>query len=685
MGLLDSMKDKLFGSNDATSAAPKLERATDQSKEDLDLVAYVKNKVEEVRGQANRIAHEGIWMTNIAYILGFDSVYYDPATKQFRNTGTGGTSIKRNRIHSNLLLPAVQNRLARMIKNPPKYDVRPNSLEQDDKDAAERGVETIGMVWDKQSVNRKRLDLGMWLQQCGHAYIKASYDETLGEELLDPETNECLGNEGDIRIDVVSPFECFPDPLAKTIEDCSWFAQAKVRKLDYFRSHYPERGDLVKEEGAWLLSAQYEMRINTLNSIGQSSSGTQEQMKNAAIEISYYERKSPKYPKGRHIVTANGVLLKNGELPCGEIPFAKFDDVIVGGKYYSEAITTHARPLQDQYNRILQKAKQWQDRFIAGKYIAAKGHGLIQEALNDQSGEVVEYDPIPGAPEPHAMQIPVLPEYVFSSLDRIKNDIYQLYGLSDVSRGILPSSSIPAKGLEILLEQDETRMGAEVEQHEHSWARVGMLILKLAGENYITDRKLKVRKGSQVAIKAINGQLLKKNYDVTVIRGSTIPNVKAMKRNDLVNSYVQGLLGNPQDPTVRQRVWGEMEFGNINDFWEDYHVDMAQIDKTIKMIENDQVAPVDQLDNHALHVLFKNRYRKSDKFDALTESAKLKLEQDIQAHVKLGAAMMNPSIASPPDNLPPPDVAQQQLQQQMMSEGIDPNELVNQNNLNGAQ
>lgn len=652
MGIFDSVREKMFGEQDQNK---KLDSAQDQPKEDIELATFVKNKVEEVRAQANRVSHEGIWMTNIAYLLGFDSVYYDPTQRQFRPlSDTAGSSqyISRSRIHSNIILPDVQNRLARMLKNPPKYDVRPESMEEEDKEAARLGIEVINMVWDKQSVNRKRIDLGMWLMQCGHAYVKVSYDDDLGDPLPAIGNDQSPGFEGDIRIDVVSAFECFPDPLAKTFDECGYFTQAKVRKLEYFRQRY-DLGYLVKEEGAWLLSAQYEMRINTLNSTGTSSSGTSEQMKNAAIEMNYYEKRSKKYPGGRHIIVANGVVLKNDVLPCGEIPFAKFDDVVVGGKYYSESLITHARPIVDQYNRLLQKRAQWENKLLAGKYIAAKGHGLIQEALNNQSGEVVEYNPVPNAAPPGAMSIPVMPEYAYTSTNDLENKVHNIFGLSEVSRGQLPSASIPAIGIQLLLEQDETRVGIEVESHEYSWARVGQLILKYADKCYVTNRKLKTKgRGLSYKVTEFDGKSLRGNFDCIVIRGSTVPNSKVINRQEIINLWQQGLMGAPQDPAVVQEVLGKLEYGEVGSVWKKYHIDMTQIQDSIEEIEEELKPEVNKLDNHMLHLMVKNDYRIEKGMNLSPLSMQL-LEEDIATHTQMEVLLRHPELAQPQE-VPPP-------------------------------
>ena len=665
------------GSDSAGNGQPdkKIENPYDQTPDEIKLATFVKKKVEECRGQANRIASEGVWMTNIAYLLGYNNVFYDPSLKQFRPNDVPRRFLSRNRIHSNLILPATQNRLARLLKSPPKYEVKPNSTSNEDKEAARLSQDVLDGIWDECDINLKRIHLGMWTQECGHAYLKVSYDDQLGEPLEDPVTEEFLGYEGGIRVDVASAFEVFPDPLAKTFEECNYIVQAKVRPLEYFREHYPERGHAVKEEGAWLLSAQYEMRINTLSTVGPASSGTAEQMKNCAIELSYYEKRSTKYPKGRHIVVANGILLTdpNKPLPVGEIPFAKFDDVVIGGKYYSESIITHVRPLQDQYDRTLNKRADWTNKLLAGKYIAARPHALMQEAINDQSGEVAEYDHVPGVPPPMAMQVPAIPSYAYQETDYIKKDIYEIYGSSDISRGQLPSAGIPAVGMQILIEQDETRLGIETEQHEHAWARVGRLILKNVASHYKTARKLKKKeKGGDYSIKKYIGEDLKGNLDVSVVRGSLVPNNKALKRQEIVNAWQQGLLGNPQDPTVRELVLSMLEFGDTSGIYRDEALDKAQIQKTIQQIEQEIQPEVNKLDNHPLHIIEKNRFRKSDKFQELSDFSKALLEQDIDAHTNAAVTLANPQLATPPDNGPPPEEVMQQLNEQAQGMGLPP-------------
>lgn len=616
---------------------------SDQTEDENKLVGFVKSRIEDVRQSGNRIAHEAIWMTNIAYLLGYDSIRFDSQSRTFRPIAQGAKYLRANRVHVNSILPTMQNRAARLTKSPPKYDTRPNSTDEDDKRAARLGLQILNQVWDQQRVNRKRIDMVMWKQQCGHAYFKVCWDDQLGDPIIDPETQELVGYDGEVRVDVVSPFEVFVDPIAKSLDEAQWVVQAKVRKLDYFRSHYGERGAAVKEESAWLLSTQYEQRIQSINSQTPSSGNITNNMKDAAIELVYYEKRSRKHPQGRMVVTANGILLEDKELPVGQIPFVKFDDIIIGGKFYSESVITHLRPLSDYKNKNLTMRAAWLTRTMTSKILAAKGHGLTEESLNDKSGEVLEYNPVPGAAPPEALQMPNIPAYAYNEDEKATNDMLDISGINQPSRGQMPSAQIPAVGMQLLVEQDETRIGIMTDADEESYALVGKLILEYVQKYVQTPRLLKIAgRGKEVDVKKFVGADLKGNTDVFVIKGSTVPTSKSLKRQEIINLYQQGLLGDPNDNKVRAKVLNMLEYGDVAQAWEKQSLDEGQIERDIDMIRQGIDPGVNLYDNHDLHIEVKNNFRISPDFLQLTPVAKQILLKNIEEHFDAVATLTAP-------------------------------------------
>lgn len=634
-----------------------LKAADEQTGEDKAIVSFVRSRLEDSRSASSRVALEGINLTNIAYLCGFDGVYYDGTSRQFKPIAQPNQYVRKNRVHVNRILPTVQNRLARLCKNPPRWDVRPKSGDEDDKDAARLSEQVLVQLWESTAINKKRIQLAMWFQQCGSAYLKATWDPTLGKRRAVPDGKDEFGvekykiiTEGDIRVDVKSFFNIFPDPLAKNWEEVQYLHDCSIRPLEYFKEHY-ELGYLVKEEECWLNSLTYENRINSINTLTGSSGGANA-LKNSAIEISYYEKPSKRHPYGRHIITANGVKLKDDILPIDEIPYAKFDDILVGGKFNGEAIITHLRPLQDQLNRGKSMRAAWSNLMLTGKMIYARGHNLAREGGNDQSGEWLAYDPVPNAEKPGVLQMPAIPQYAYQDEDVLKSDINDTAGINEASRGQLPSSSIPAIGMQLLVEQDDTRIGIETESHEYSFADFGRILLKFVGGYYKTDRLLKIAgENMEYTVREFQGDDLNENFDVHVIRGSTIPGSKVLKRQEIINLHQQGYFGNPTDPLVTQNVLSMLEYGDEFQAWKRHSLRMAQIQRGLKLIEEQHKKPdVMEYDDHALWMQQLDDYRIGEKFQKLPEEAQVALLQCMAEHADYLSDMTIPEPA--PDENP---------------------------------
>ncbi len=679
MDILNRAKERLFASSEGKPV--QINDAREQTEEAKTLVAFVKSKLEESRSSSARVAQEGINLTNIAYLCGFDSIYFDTNARSFKPLPSPSIFIKRNRVHVNRILPTIQNRLARLTKTAPRYDVRPNSSDEDDKNAARLAIQVLEQLWDQLQINRKRITLTMWLQQCGSSYFKVSWDPTLGRKHPMPvdtkkedgsvERTYTLVAEGDIRVDICSFFEVFPEALAKYWVELNYLTQAKARPVSYFPDQYGEMGRLVQAEDVWLNSLQYEARINSLNTTTGSAGSPAQAMKNSAIECSYYEKPSKKHPRGRHIITANGVLLKDDILPIDEIPFVKFDDIIVGGKFNGEAVITHLRPLQDQLNKGKTMRAAFLNRMLTGKIIAPRGAGLAREAFNDQSGEIVTYDPVPNASEPKAFDMPTVPSYAFNEEEVLKSDINDTAGINEASRGQMPSSSIPAIGMQLLVEQDDTRIGVETEQHEHSYADLGRILLKFAAKHYKTDRLLKTAGNNhEYIVRNFVGSDLRDNFDVTVIRGSTLPGSKTLKRQEILNLYDRGLLGNPQEPLTRQNVMSMLEYGDDYQAWERQALRKAQVQRGIDMLKEGIKPPVSEFDDHTLWIQELDDFRISEKFQKLSPEAQGYLLETMNEHVNYIQEMMMPQTAQDPETNPeliPTDAAQQH-EEELMAE-----------------
>ena len=638
----------------------ELEPIKDAQSQPLDeqkIVNYVKAKIDQVRQTNSRIAIEGVYLTNVAYLLGYDGVYFDTTYRQFKNVDNK-RRVSRSRYKINKILPTIQNRLARITQSPPKYDVKPESESSDDKDAARLGLDILNTILDKCHFEEKRQDLHMAGMQGGMAYLQVYWNTEAGKPMYDPESGEFQGYEGDVDVEVLNCLEIFSDPLAKSIDEAQWLIKAKVRKLDYFKQRY-ERGYAVKEEDAWLTSAFYDLKSNSMTNVGITGANVNDQMKNSAIELVYMEKRSKEFPKGRMIIMASGVLLEDKELPLGEFDIVKFDDVKVGSRYAGEAIITHLRPVQDQYNITRAKCADWVRKMLAGKYLAAKGAGLMQEAINSESGEVVEYNPVPNAGAPQPMNIPMIPSYVYEDINTLNDEFNNISGLGDVSQGMAPGSSMPWRAMALLQEQDQTRISVQTKANEIGYAKVGAAILKYVAKYYIMPRTMKIAgSGLDYAVKEFYGSQLNGNTDAYVIPGSTVPNSKVLNRQDILNTYQMGLLGDPADPKLRAKVLEMMEYGDVAEMWKSQALDMRIYRKTIEAIETGAEPPLNQWDNHELILKEMNDYRKTDKYDNMSDEQKKMFQFVLDWHTQAIVSLTQPQLGQ-----------QQMMAEQMVESG----------------
>ena len=88
-----------------TGNLPGIGSVSDQTTSEKDIIEYIKRRVTEVRQNGSRVAQESIWMTNYAYLMGFDSIYYDTTTRQYRNVGRATSAGKRGGLSINKILP----------------------------------------------------------------------------------------------------------------------------------------------------------------------------------------------------------------------------------------------------------------------------------------------------------------------------------------------------------------------------------------------------------------------------------------------------------------------------------------------------------------------------------------------------------------------------------------------------
>ncbi|MDE6293882.1 MAG: hypothetical protein K2L88_04595, partial [Clostridiales bacterium] len=231
----------------------------------------------------------------------------------------------------------VETRQAKLNTVRPTLTVRPFSSDDDDIKTAKSSTKILSAACDKLDVDKLLTEGTMWSEICGTAFYYVGWDEKSGLRISDGVY------EGDVIVDVVSPFEIYPDNLfAQNVSDCRSIIRARSVDVCELKRIYgkvvePEANDVIGMSavavGGGLIAD------STLNKLSVKNA------EHSAVLIERYTLPSADMPNGEYAVVANGVLLHYGELPYVNgvdgrrgIPFIKQVSLVNAGCFFGSSI-----------------------------------------------------------------------------------------------------------------------------------------------------------------------------------------------------------------------------------------------------------------------------------------------------------------------------------------------------------
>jgi hypothetical protein len=349
-------------------------------------------------------------------------------------------------------------------------------------------------------------------------------------------------------------------------------------------------------------------------------------------------------------VIGNQVVQRVDEYPYphGEFPFSKFDHIQTG-KFYSDSVVTDLIPLQRELNRTRSQIIESKNLMAKPKLLAPKG-SIDPRKITSEPGQVVLYNP--GFAEPKPLPMQSLPPYVLQEVDRLIQDMDDVSGQHEISRGQNPSQVTAFSALSYLQDQDESKLSASVASVEELVEKMGRQYLKLVVNYWDLPRTVRVvGKDKMVDAAAWKGSDLRGNTDFRVEAGSAVPLSKQQKQAFLLDLVKIGAL----DPA---KLFEMLDMNDIQEANEEVLVDKHQaMRENMLMMEMGEQVPLEAInpqpdpltgqamtpqipqiflphsfDNHEAHVEYHNNFRKSQEFDAAPEQVKQLFEYHVMNH-----------------------------------------------------
>lgn len=646
-----------------TAITPDLLQAIMRQKEDKALIAWVEDQFKKCK-QA-RIETENQWYMNLAFYFGNQYI------KKMGLTNLVGTAQFltpkappwRVRLVVNRVRPIVRTEIAKLTAQRPTAYVVPASGEEQDKAAARAAEQIWNSAYRDLGINKMLRRTLWWGTICGNAFLKEFWDQ--GAE----------GGTGAVKMEVVSPFHLFvPDLTIEEIEEQPFIIHSTVKNIDYVRRTYGvnvQPNATAQEE---IINISY-LNINT-------DSNTQKKDSVICHEVWIKPGGHRSFPNGGLLTVISGQMVQRMDqypYPHGEYPFAKFDHVQTG-KFYSDSVVTDLIPLQRELNRTRSQIIEAKNLMAKPQLIAAKG-SVNPRKITSEPGQVIEYTP--GLAPPTPLPIQSLPSYVLQEVDRLVQDMDDVSGQHEISRGQNPSQVTAYSALSYLQEQDESKLAASVSSVEEFVEKIARLYLKYVVYFWDLPRTVRiVGRDKMVDAAAWKGSDLRGNTDIRVEAGSAIPLGKQQKQSFLLDLFKLGAI-------APEMLFELLEMNDVQDAQQDFLVDKQQAMRENIMISElgDQMQPeimqpsVDpntgmqippqipqiflpnSFDNHEAHIQYHNNFRKSQEFDRASDMVKQLFEHHVMLHQYALMGGVTPSSvatggpAGPPIGAPEQQVA----------------------------
>jgi hypothetical protein len=618
-------------------------------------VADLNKLYEQAKGTHSRF--EPVWLTNWAYYAGDQWIYWNRGRMDKVRLDPNRVMITDNRI-----IGIVQTEIAKMTKSVPSFQVTPLTGSQDDMQSSLMGEQILNYLYHKLHLHEKLLDSLRWSRVCCAGFWKIVWDQGGGEKIsvmadekgnpiqhpnggpLLPQHCDCdeesgtyhfedtelpgvapkALSTGEVHVEVVSPFEFYPDPIAKRLSDCEWCIQSSVKSPLWVLEHY----GVEMEADTNISPTPMEAYLFPTYSQLQGSTGYR------GIKVfEYFCRPNAANPEGRIVVWAKEKILSEGANPYKCLPFVMFGNIEVPGRFWPTSVTEQLRPPQTELNKIRSQSVENAQKFGNPSLLCSRQADI---AYSGAVGERIDFnDALPNA-IPSFLQPPQLPGYVLQQQEKCEQAIQEIGGQREVTNAQVPTGVKAASAINLLQEADETRLGPPIADMEEQLGVAGTMLLELVARYWNNERMIIVS-GENHEIDAISfkGAALKGNTHVEVQAGSQLPRSKAARQaavQDILGLYFQYMGQQPLNKRMLSKVLKEYETGALEKLFGDTSVDDEQINRENHEIAGGAELPINTFDDHRMHIEGHTEFQKGATYLQLPEETRTAMERHIALH-----------------------------------------------------
>lgn len=586
-------------------------------KDEKKILSRVQGNLKTAR--TSRLQFERQWYTNMAFYFGKQWAQWTPSVNGFAQLKTPAAPPWRVRLVSNKIKPIVRTELAKVTKEHPQAFVIPASSDDEDLMAARAGEQIWEYHQRELNFNRIMRRSMFWTVLTGNGFVKDWFDP----EFAVGQTPDGEEVKGQVQVEAITPFHFFvPDVQEEEMENQPWVIHSVAKSPDWIKSHYDK-------EKAGKIKADTAAGPDVLEQKFFSALGIQTPLKNYTSIQECWIKPCKDYPEGLMVTWAGDIIIQVKEgwpYRHKQYPFTKFDHIPTG-RFYSESVVEDLIPLQKEYNRTRSQIIEAKNRMSKPQLLAPRG-SVNPKMITSEPGLIIQYTP--GFDKPTPLQLQNLPSYVIEEQDRIQRDMDDISSQHEVTKGRTPPGVTAATAISYLQEEDDSKLAATVSSLEEGVERIGRHVLNHVQQYWGDERLIKVM-GEDGVYEAylFTGADLKDNTDLRIEAGSATPRSRAAKQAFITELGKMGWI--PPDRALRY-----LDMAETGKLYEEMQVDSRHAQRENLRLAEGTPIPVNDWDNHEIHIMEHNNFRKTQKFETLSEE----FQEIFQAHVKMHEEVM---------------------------------------------
>ncbi len=580
-------------------------------------------KVRDLWGKGNSsIRHDTLeYRLNERFLTGDQWVYIAKVTNSINDLPRDPDRV---RLVINRMWPASRTIISKLTSRPLVYDVPPTAADDATLRAAKMAESILRSLGREHDWEGLREDNFWSVWKGGTAALCVEWDPDAGTPLGLQDNGKSYGT-GDTKESSLSILDFCVEPGVKDAETARWWIRTEALPPD----HVKDRFNLAD-------TPQADANAHRANSFAVM--GNENAVVDMTLVLTYSER--PCKGKGGTVVSV--VADEVVERRAWPFPFKDRLNLVINretrleNRWTGETVLKIARPVQVALNQA------WSSKIEHTK-LAGNARMAFPESAIDRVDQLTD---LPGElmPWPDNTQRPewISPPNMQGALEeaqQLANELDDILGVHDASRGAAPANIESGLGLSILVEQDATPLGRMTKESALSWGRFASLVLKIYQAKVKEQRTATVTTpGQPPETTQWTGKDLQNQTTAIVPLDAVMPRSKAQQTAMAEKMMEMGLI--PPGPAGLVQFLRISEHPDAEGIVESLSPDVAKSRRENAMMWLERPATPEMFDDHNTHVQEHLTAMKSPRWDLCGPAIRSIFQDHMKAHSHYSAEQL---------------------------------------------